>query len=140
MRLSFASAIAIIGGMSSVIAPNTATSTSAVEAAAATALTLSPTSHVQGKAFDRFAIIYLENTDQISAFEDREHCHISNTLQGHLIHIANLAYLRRLGITLVNYDALTHPSQPNCVAASGGDYFGLEYAISLAAITNPWLR
>lgn len=80
MRFSLVSAIAIVGVASSVAAQNTATSTSAVEAAAATALTLSPTSHIQGKAFDRFVVIYLENTDQISAFEDREDsihlCHV----------------------------------------------------------------
>jgi hypothetical protein len=80
MRFSLVSAIAIVGGVSSVIAQNTATSTSVVEAAAATALTLSPTSHVWGKAFDRFVVIYLENTDQTTAFEDRENsmypCHV----------------------------------------------------------------
>jgi acid phosphatase len=59
--------------VSSVVAQNTATSTSAVEAAAATALTLSPTSHVKGKAFDRIAIIFLENTDKKDALDDREY-------------------------------------------------------------------
>ena len=33
----------------------------------------SPTSNVKGKAFDRFAIIYLENTDYDKAMGDRKH-------------------------------------------------------------------
>lgn len=72
MRFTLASVIAITGGVSFVVAQNTATSTSAVEAAAATALTLSPVSHVKGKAFDRFVVIYLENTDNTEAYQDRE--------------------------------------------------------------------
>ena len=75
MRLSVTFLLAIVGGVSSVVAQdtNTATSTSAVLAAQATALTLSPTSHVKGKAFDRIAIIYLENTDNTAAFDDRKY-------------------------------------------------------------------
>ncbi len=42
MRLTVTFLLAIAGGVSSVVAQNTFTSTSAVEAAAATALTLSP--------------------------------------------------------------------------------------------------
>jgi acid phosphatase len=72
MRSAVTFLLAIAGGVSFVVAQNTATSTSAVEAAAATALTLSPTSHVKGKAFDRIAIIFLENTDSDAAFADRE--------------------------------------------------------------------
>ena len=74
MRLTVTFLLAVAGGgVSSVVAQNTFTSTSAVEAAAATALTLSPTSHVKGKAFNRIAIIYLENTDFAPAFDDREY-------------------------------------------------------------------
>ena len=61
---------------STVAAQNTATSAAAVAKAAATALTLSPTSHVKGAAFDRIAIIYLENTDYSIAASDRE-CPVS---------------------------------------------------------------
>lgn len=50
----------------------TATSPSSVDAARATALTLSPTSHVRGKTFDRFVNIWLENTDYDMAFGDRK--------------------------------------------------------------------
>lgn len=50
----------------------TATSPSSVYAAQATALTKSPTSNVPGKAFDRIAIIWLENTDYSMAIGDRK--------------------------------------------------------------------
>ena len=72
MHLAVTFLLAIAGAVSSVVAQDTATSTAAVESAAATALTLSPTSHVKGKAFDRIAIIWLENTDQAAALADRE--------------------------------------------------------------------
>jgi hypothetical protein len=52
-------------------AQNTATGTADVAAAAATAKTSSPTSFVKGKAFDRFAVIWLENTDYDKAIGDR---------------------------------------------------------------------
>ena len=55
----------------SITAQNTATSTAAVAAAKATAKTESPVSHVVGKAFNRMAIIYLENTDYSMASSDR---------------------------------------------------------------------
>lgn len=50
----------------------TATASTAVEAARATALTLSPTSSVKGKTFDRFIQIYLENQDFSIASGDRQ--------------------------------------------------------------------
>ena len=50
----------------------TATATASVAAARATALTLSPTSNVKGKTFDRFVQIWLENTDYDMAAGDRE--------------------------------------------------------------------
>lgn len=50
----------------------TATGTAAVAAAAATAKTSSPTSHVKGKAFDRFVVIYFENQDYSKADGDRK--------------------------------------------------------------------
>ena len=53
----------------------TATSPADVYAAQATALTKSPTSHVSGKAFDRIAIIWLENTDYSMAAGDRKQIH-----------------------------------------------------------------
>lgn len=53
----------------------TATSTASVLAAQATALTRSPVSFVKGKAFDRIAIIWLENTDYDLAVSDREYWH-----------------------------------------------------------------
>ena len=67
------------------------------------------TSHVKGAAFDRIAIIWLENTDYEKAKGD-----------------PSLSSLAKKGITLTNYFAVTHPSEPNYVASHGGDYFGLE--------------
>lgn len=84
-------------GQSSGFGPETmytATAASSIAGAAATALTLSPTSNVRGKSFDRFVQIFLENQDYTIAAGD-----------------PNLAYLGTLGITLANYYAITHPSQ-----------------------------
>jgi len=33
--------------------------------------------------------------------------------------------LAKQGVTMNNYYAVTHPSEPNYVAAVGGDYFGM---------------
>jgi hypothetical protein len=49
----------------------TATATSDVAAAKATAKTSSPTSNVKGHAFNRFVTIWLENTDYDLAAGDR---------------------------------------------------------------------
>lgn len=54
-----------------ILAQNTATNAADVAAAAATAKTESPSSKVPGKAFDRFVIIWLENTDYSAAAADR---------------------------------------------------------------------
>lgn len=53
-------------------AQNTATGTREVAAAAATAVTNSPTSDVKGKVFDRFVVVWLENTDFDKSVGDRE--------------------------------------------------------------------
>ncbi|KAH8901975.1 phosphoesterase [Coniochaeta sp. PMI_546] len=87
----------------------TATGTADVAAARATAKTSSPTSHVKGKAFDRLAIIWLENTDYDLAAGD-----------------PNLDWLAKKGIKLTNHFGVAHPSEPNYVAAIGGDYFGMN--------------
>ncbi|KAL0942928.1 acid phosphatase [Colletotrichum truncatum] len=87
----------------------TATATAAVAAAAATAKTSSPTSHVKGKAFDRFVVIWNENTDYEKARGD-----------------PNLSWLIQRGILLDNNFAVTHPSEPNYFAAVSGDYFGMQ--------------
>ncbi|KAI0878654.1 phosphoesterase family-domain-containing protein [Hypoxylon argillaceum] len=86
----------------------TATASASIAAARATALTLSPTSSVTGKTFDRFVQIFLENQDFSIAAGD-----------------PNLAYLATKGILLSNYYSITHPSQPNYVAAGGGSTFGV---------------
>lgn len=87
----------------------TSTGTAAVAKAKATALTLSPTSNVVGKTFNRFVTIWCENTDYAMAAGD-----------------ANFQWIASQGITLTNYLAITHPSQPNYVAAVGGSTNGIS--------------
>jgi acid phosphatase len=65
---------------------------------------------VKGKAFDRIAIIWLENTDYDLAIGD-----------------PNLAALAKKGISLTNKFAVTHPSMPNYAAAVSGDYYGINH-------------
>lgn len=86
----------------------TATAASDVAAAAATALTLHPTSAVKGQHFDRYVQIFFENQDYAIAEGD-----------------PNFAYLATLGVKLDNYWSITHPSQPNYVAALGADKNGV---------------
>lgn len=87
----------------------TATDVADVYAAQATALTLSPTSKVKGKSFDRYVSIWFENTDYDMAAGD-----------------PNFQFFAKKGITLSQNYAVTHPSEPNYMAAVGGDYFGLN--------------
>ncbi|OHE97233.1 phosphoesterase [Colletotrichum orchidophilum] len=87
----------------------TATGAADVAAAAAIAKTSSPTSHVKGKVFDRFVIIWNENTDYDKAIGD-----------------PNFAWLAKKGITLSNNFAVTHPSEPNYFASVSGDYLGMQ--------------
>lgn len=65
---------------------------------------------VQGKAFNRFITIWLENQDfsKVDANND-------------------IAELSKQGVLLSEYFGLTHPSQPNYLASVGGDYFGLNH-------------
>ncbi|KAF2110064.1 phosphoesterase family-domain-containing protein [Lophiotrema nucula] len=65
---------------------------------------------VKGKAFDRFAVVWLENTDYDLAKGD-----------------PNLAWLAKKGILLSNKFAVTHPSMPNYAAAVSGDYYGINH-------------
>jgi hypothetical protein len=54
----------------SVSVPNTSTDTAAVAKERATAVPLSPQSHVEGKVFNRFVNIMMENTDFTMAQEN----------------------------------------------------------------------
>lgn len=74
---------------------------------------------IQGKAFDRLAIIWLENTDYELAAGD-----------------PNLAWLAKKGITLSNHFAVTHPSMPNYAAAISGDYYGINHDDMTAIPSN----
>jgi len=80
-----------------------------VKQAQATAVSSSPTSDVEGAAFDRFVVIWLENTDFSAAAGD-----------------PNLKNLAAQGISLNSLFGVTHPSEPNYMASHGGDYFGLD--------------
>jgi acid phosphatase len=81
--------------------------------------TVAGQSWVKGKAFDRIAIIWLENTDYDLAAGD-----------------PNLAWLANKGISLTNYFAVTHPSQPNYAAAISGDYYGVNHDDMIAIPSN----
>ncbi|PLB46755.1 acid phosphatase PHOa [Aspergillus steynii IBT 23096] len=84
-------------------------SQSEIEAAAASTEPHSPVSNVKGLAFDRFVQVWLENIDYEDAEEDE-----------------NKQWLASQGITLTNFYATTHPSEPNYCAAAGGDTFGMD--------------
>lgn len=66
------------------------------------------TATVPGLVFDRFIQVWLENTDYSAAAAQS----VFQTLS-------------QEGITLSGYYSLTHPSQPNYVAAAGGNFWGL---------------
>ncbi|KAI0508301.1 phosphoesterase family-domain-containing protein [Xylaria bambusicola] len=65
---------------------------------------------IPGRAFDRFISIWLENQDLDKVVADDA-----------------FADLKRFGILQTRYYAHTHPSQPNYLAAIGGDYWGLDH-------------
>ena len=111
MRTLTLTALAVLGVAAQKEEPNiyTASKTDPVYDAQATAPTITKTSHVRGKAFDRFVTIWLENTDYQKAAGD-----------------PNLQWFAAQGITLFNYFAVTHPSEPNYVASHGGDNFGMD--------------
>ncbi|GMM45657.1 hypothetical protein DAPK24_022320 [Pichia kluyveri] len=84
-------------------------SASEIAVSAASAKTLQWTSDIKGKKFDRFVVIWLENTDFDQAAEQPD-----------------MAWVASHGITLTNYWAVTHPSEPNYMSSVGGDYFALD--------------
>lgn len=69
MRASILSLL-IVAALVAAQTQYTATAAASVAKARATAKTLSPTSHVAGKTFDRFVTIWLENTDYDAAAGD----------------------------------------------------------------------
>ncbi|KAJ8581568.1 phosphoesterase-domain-containing protein [Rhizopogon salebrosus TDB-379] len=70
--------------------------------------TLSNSPNVPGQVFDRFIQIWLENTDFAQAASQAVFTNLSTQ-----------------GITLTGYFGVTHPSEPNYLAAAGGDFWGL---------------
>ena len=97
----------------------TANDAADVHAAQATTLSKSPTSHIKGKAFDRYVSIWFENTDYDMAAGDRRLI-ISSVSHMLICELANFQYFAKKGITLSNKLAVTHPSEPNYMAAVGG--------------------
>ena len=107
----------------------TATGVEDVQAAQATARTESPTSNVPGKTFDRFGVIFCENTNFEIAAGDRKPLSCPPNFKADfkiLMRIANFAWIAEQGILLTNYHGVVHPSQPNYVAAVGGDLHGVK--------------
>ncbi|KAE8152148.1 acid phosphatase PHOa [Aspergillus avenaceus] len=80
-----------------------------IQDAAATTKPYSPVSNVTGLAFNKFYQVWLENIDFEDASADE-----------------NLKWLASQGITLTNFYAATHPSEPNYCASAGGDTFGMD--------------
>ncbi|RFU25729.1 hypothetical protein B7463_g10608, partial [Scytalidium lignicola] len=122
MYTSTLSVLALVGAGAQVLAQGTLASYASapaastieptlntIEASAATATPISPVSNVKGAAFDRIIQIWLENIDYDKGAAD-----------------ANLQFLATQGITLSNYYATTHPSEPNYCAVVGGDTFGMD--------------
>lgn len=64
---------------------------------------------VAGKSFDRYIQIWLENTDYATAASS-----------------AVFQALAAQGILLDGYFGVTHPSEPNYLAAAAGDFFGMH--------------
>ncbi|KAJ7751922.1 phosphoesterase family-domain-containing protein [Mycena maculata] len=64
---------------------------------------------VEGQVFNRIIQVWLENTN----FETAAATPVFESLA-------------QQGIVLSNFNALTHPSEPNYVAAIGGDFFGMH--------------
>jgi hypothetical protein len=69
-RPDFLAAFSSFFNLAVVVAQNTATAASDIAAARATARTLSPFSNVKGKAFDRFVVVWSENTNYDKASGD----------------------------------------------------------------------
>ncbi len=106
---------------------------------------------VPGKAFERFITIWLENQVRFLTFfplrpSHPPLCYVAllvictrrprpfppsslTTIQdfAKVAVDASIVDLKREGILLTRYYAQTHPSQPNYLAAVGGDYFGLNH-------------
>ncbi|KAJ5760364.1 phosphoesterase-domain-containing protein [Penicillium odoratum] len=81
----------------------------AIKAAQQTTVPQTWTSNVTGKAFDRFYQVWLENVDYSDAAGN-----------------ADQQWLASKGITLTNYYAVGHTSQPNYCAAASGDNYGMD--------------
>lgn len=80
-----------------------------IQAAAATVVPSSPKSDVEGVAFKRFYQVWLENIDYGNASD-----------------VPDQQYLASKGITLSNFWAVAHPSEPNYASTAAGDQFAMD--------------
>ncbi|KAJ6096401.1 phosphoesterase-domain-containing protein [Penicillium sp. IBT 16267x] len=106
---SIAAVLAIAGLAAGATITTTEPALAAIKAAQQTTVPQSWTSNVTGKAFDRFYQVWLENVDYKSAAGN-----------------ADQQWLASKGITLTNYYAVGHTSQPNYCAAASGDNYGMD--------------
>lgn len=109
---SLVAAASVVSSSSSMVPRTYSTvspSASEIALAASNATTNHITSNVTGAAVQRIFVIWLENTDYDKAAGQED-----------------MQWLAAQGITLDNYWALTHPSEPNYVSSVGGDYFSLN--------------
>ncbi|KAJ5217128.1 phosphoesterase-domain-containing protein [Penicillium chermesinum] len=106
-------ALLALAGMAGMAAGATITTTEPsladIKAAQATTVPQTWTSNIEGKAFNRFYQIWLENVDFVDAAKD-----------------PNQKWLAKQGIELTNFYAVGHPSQPNYVATASGDNYGMD--------------
>ncbi|KAJ5645152.1 phosphoesterase-domain-containing protein [Penicillium longicatenatum] len=106
---SIAAVLAVAGLAAGATITTTEPALAAIEAAQKTTVPLAWTSNVTGKAFDRFYQVWLENVDYNDAAAN-----------------ADQQWLASQGITLTNYYAVGHTSQPNYCAAASGDNYGMD--------------
>ncbi|KAK4047080.1 hypothetical protein OIV83_005643 [Microbotryomycetes sp. JL201] len=88
--------------------PSTSPTTSSQNYTGPSNTTINNSPVVQGKAFNRFIQIWLENTDYATASS-------SPVFQN----------LTQRGMLMSSYYGVTHPSEPNYVSAVAGDFFGM---------------
>ncbi|KAJ5539595.1 phosphoesterase-domain-containing protein [Penicillium frequentans] len=108
--MAFIAAVLAVAGLAAgATITTTEPALAAIKAAQQTTVPLAWTSNVTGKAFDRFYQVWLENVDY-------------NDAAGN----ADQQWLASQGITLTNYYAVGHTSQPNYCAAASGDNYGMD--------------
>ncbi|KAJ5899018.1 acid phosphatase [Penicillium taxi] len=112
--------LTVIGSAAATAITTTEPAKTAIQAAEATTVPETWTSDIKGTAFNRFYQIWLEN-DYSSAAENSDQ-----------------QWLAKQGITLTNYYAVGHSSQPNYCAAVGGDNYGADNVATEHSLDEFW--